>query len=195
MIIGITGGSGSGKSTLLQVLEDAGAVILDCDAIYHELLQTDTAMLCAIENRFPGVTVQGKLDRKKLGAIVFADAQALRDLNDITHTHVKKQVLSLLPPPPALAAIDAIELFDGGLAVLCDATVAIVAREEDRIRRLTARDGISREQAILRIRAQKPEDYFRNKCDFILENFDSQEDFYKKCLVFFRDRFIIKEKQ
>ncbi len=184
MIIGITGGSGCGKSTLLQVLEDAGAVILDCDAIYHGLLQTDTAMLCAIENRFPGVTVQGKLDRKKLGAIVFADAQALQDLNTITHAHVKKQVLALLPSPPALAAIDAIGLYESGLAQLCQITVAVTAPLEQRVQRLMARDGITEAYARKRIAAQLTDAEFAARCDYTLDNNSTKDDFQIKCLAF-----------
>ena len=180
MIIGITGGTGCGKTTALQAIADLGGTVIDCDKVYHQLLSSDKNLLNAIENHFPGTVTNGILDRKKLAKIVFSDPEQLAILNTITHTAVRQKVLSLLTPCPALAAIDAIELFDGGLAVLCDATVAIVAKEEDRLLRLTARDGISREQAILRIRAQKPESYFREKCDFILENFDSQEDFYKK---------------
>ncbi len=195
MIIGITGGTGCGKTTALQAIRDLGGIIIDCDKVYHDLLASDNDLLNAINHRFPGTVAGGLLDRKKLAGIVFSDPGELVALNAITHTAVREKVLSLLTPRPALAAIDAIELFDGGLASLCDATVAVVAQEEDRVLRLTQRDGISREQALMRIRAQKPESYFREKCNYILENFYTQEDFYEKCLVFFRDRFIIKEIQ
>ena len=105
MIIGITGGSGCGKTTLLQTIETQGGLILDCDAIYHRLLATDAAMLSAIEERFPGTVEDGVLQRKKLGAIVFADEQALLDLNRITHGAVKEEVLCQLSAQPKLAAI------------------------------------------------------------------------------------------
>ena len=121
-IIGITGGSGCGKTTLLNIIRDRGGLILDCDAIYHELLKTDKAMLSAIDARFPGVMEDGILNRKKLGTIVFADEKALLDLNAITHTAVKKEVLRRLESSPKLAAIDAIGLFEGHLAELCHVT-------------------------------------------------------------------------
>ena len=80
------------------------------------------------------------------------------------------------------------------LAAITHLTVhAITAPEEDRVTRLTARDSITREHAIARIRAQKPESYFREKCDYVLENNDTQANFHKKCLAFFRDLTIIKE--
>ena len=108
MILGITGGTGCGKTTLLGCIRDCGGVILDCDAIYHGLLTTDTAMLAAIEDTFPGTVENGSLNRKKLGAIVFADEKALQALNRITHAAVRQEVLRLLTPRPELAAIDAI---------------------------------------------------------------------------------------
>ena len=80
MIVGITGGSGCGKTTLLEVLKSKGALVLDCDAIYHDLLRTDACMLQTISLRFPEAVENGQLDCKKLGNIVFADKKALQDL-------------------------------------------------------------------------------------------------------------------
>ena len=192
MIIGITGGTGCGKTTLLNLIREQGGMILDCDAVYHELLQKDREMLGAIEARFPGVVENGGLNRKKLGAIVFSDEQALRDLNAITHSAVKQEVLRRLDSHPRLAAIDAIGLFEGGLAELCDVTVAVTAPREDRIRRLVARDGISEEYARARIAAQKGEDWFREKCGYCLENNGGLDGFQAKCLAFLTELGIMK---
>lgn len=186
MIIGITGGTGCGKTTALNVLRDLGGLVLDCDQIYHELLVSDPSLLAAIEARFPGTVEGGVLLRKKLGVIVFSDKIALLDLNKITHRAVKAEVMRRLTPPPKLAAIDAIALFEGGLSALCDVTVAITAPEETRIARLMARDGISKEYASARIAAQPPQDYFRSQCDHYLENDGTQAAFTAKCLAFFR---------
>ena len=191
MIFGITGGTGCGKTTALQAIESLGGLVLDCDAIYHELLKTDPSLLASINSRFPGVVENGELQRKKLGAIVFADPQALEDLNAITHAAVKAEVERRLETAPALAAIDAIELFDSGLASLCDATVAIVAPLEDRVRRLMARDSISEEYARARIAAQKDEAWFRAHCDAVLENNGEKDAFATKCVDFFRSYDII----
>ena len=193
MIIGITGGSGCGKTTALNVIRDMGGLILDCDAIYHQLLKTDTQMLAAIEARFPGTVEKGTLDRKKLGAIVFADENALLDLNAITHGAVKKEVLRQLESNPKLAAIDAIGLFEGGLAELCDVTVAIIAPEKDRIARLMTRDGISEEYARSRIAAQRTDDWFRAACDHVLENNGKLDAFATKCVAFFKSLSIMEE--
>ena len=184
MIIGITGGTGCGKTTLLQAIEARSGLVLDCDAVYHELLTRDDALLNAINDRFPGVVVEKKLERKKLGAIVFGDAQALRDLNAITHGAIKAEIVRRLAEKPALAAIDAIALFESGLDQLCDTTVAVCAPVEDRIGRLMERDGISREYAVNRIKAQKSESWFREKCRHTLYNDGTREEFEDKCRVF-----------
>ena len=193
MIIGITGGTGCGKTTLLNLIAARGGLILDCDAIYHELLISDKKMLSAIKNRFPGVIENGALNRKKLGAIVFADENALLDLNRITHAAVKTEVLRRLEDAPKLAAIDAIGLFEGNLAPLCDVTVAVTAPEEARVKRLMLRDDISEDYARSRIRAQHREDWFRERCDYVLSNNGTLDAFATNCLAFLDTIGIMKE--
>ena len=186
-VLGITGGTGCGKTTLLQVIRSLGGVVLDCDAIYHQLLQSDMALLCAIQTRFPGVVEDGQLQRKKLGQIVFTDAQALEDLNRITHAAVKTAVLEHMPKEPSLVAIDAIGLFEGGLAELCDITVAVTAPVEERVQRLMQREGISREYARKRIEAQRSNEEFSAMCNQTLENNGDLCAFQAKCLAFLKE--------
>ena len=193
MIIGITGGTGCGKTTLLNLIAECGGLILDCDAIYHELLISDKEMLSAIDTRFPGTVENGALNRKKLGSIVFADSNALQDLNRITHSAVKTEVLRRLESAPKLAAIDAIGLFEGGLAELCDVTVAVTAPEEMRVQRLMLRDNISEEYARSRIRAQHSEAWFRERCDYVLSNNGTLDAFATNCLAFLHTIGIMKE--
>ncbi len=187
MIIGITGGTGCGKTTLLKVIAEQGGLILDCDAIYHQLLATDKSLLDAIEARFPGTVEDGRLQRKKLGSIVFSDENALLDLNKITHGAIRAEVLRRLEEKPKLAAIDAIALFEGGLAELCDVTVAVTAPSEIRVLRLMKRDNISEEYARSRIAAQHPDIWFRERCDCILENNGTETQFLQKCLAFLKN--------
>ena len=184
MILGITGGTGCGKTTLLKVIEEKGGLVLDCDAIYHQLLTRDDRLLSAIAQRFPGTVENGQLQRKKLGSIVFSDKNALLDLNKITHSAIREEVLRQLADAPRLAAIDAIALFEGGLAELCHTTVAVSAPLEARVQRLMQRDSISEEYARSRIAAQHDEEWFRTHCDCILENNGTQILFYEKCVAF-----------
>lgn len=187
MIIGITGGTGCGKTTLLNYIRDAGGLVLDCDAIYHELLQTDREMLSAIASRFPGTVENGVLNRKNLGNIVFSDEAALLDLNRITHSAVKREVLRRLAHQPKLAAIDAIGLFEGGLAELCDVTVAVTAPEALQIRRLMERDGIPEDYARSRIAAQKDASWFRARCDYTIDNSGDIQLYKIFCLDFLKE--------
>lgn len=195
MILGITGGSGCGKTTLLEIFRQLGGTVLDCDEIYHELLQSDKEMLAQIRQRFPGTVSGNELDRKKLGNLVFADQAALLELNRITHSAVRREVLRRIgsAETPHIA-IDAIGLFEGELAPLCDVTVAVTAPEEDRIARLTLRDNISTEYAKKRISAQRSCDEFSALCHHTLYNNSTQEDFRRKCLAFFEGLGIMKEK-
>ena len=192
MILGITCGTGCGKTTLLEIAADLDFQVLDCDRIYHELLKTDENLLKAIETRFPGSVEAGQLQRKKLGAVAFADPAALADLNAITHSAIRQAVEDRLIPGKN-AAIDAIALFESGMAELCDVTVAVTAPGEQRISRLMARDGITEAYAISRIQAQPTEEYFRNNCGYVLENDGDGAQFRHKCLAFFRQLGIMKE--
>lgn len=195
MIVGITGGSGCGKTTLLEVLKSKGALVLDCDAIYHDLLRTDACMLQTISLRFPEAFENDQLDRKKLGNMVFSDKNALLELNQITHGAVKQEILHRINQGGSFIAIDAIGLFEGGLAELCDVTVAVLAPMQARIARLMLRDGISREYAEKRISSQHEDDWFREKCDYVLTNDSTPEAFTSKCLAFYHSLSIMKEKQ
>lgn len=191
MIIGITGGTGCGKTTALHAFEELGGLVLDCDQIYHRLLKTDEKLLQSIENSFPGTVQNSELDRKKLGKLVFADGQKLKKLNSITHQAVKAEVLRLIDGHQKNVAIDAIGLFEGGLAELCDTTVAVTAPEECRVERLMKREGVTEEYALSRIRAQRPQEEFVRLCQYQLHNDGTQTEFRHKCLAFFKEIGII----
>lgn len=192
-IIGITGGTGAGKTTALRALESLGARVIDADQVYHDLTVRSVPMRRDLEERFGSVYgSDGCLDRKKLGNIVFQDPGALEDLNRLVHHYVGAEIDRQLTHAreegcPA-AAIDAIELLGSGLGDRCDVTVAVMAPLEVRIGRIMAREGISEEYARLRAAAQRDETYFREHCDYTLENGEeSPEAFAALASRFFRD--------
>lgn len=188
-VIGITGGTGGGKTTALQILGDMGALTLDCDVIYHELLERSGDMLAEIGARFPGVVENGVIQRKRLGEIVFADENALSDLNAITHKYVTMEVEARLGDwarqGNKIAAIDAIALIESGIAERCDAVVGVVAGREARIQRVMDREGISKEYAERRIGAQKPDSFFIEHCSHILYNNGDFAAFRNSCRELF----------
>lgn len=181
-IIGITGGSGAGKTTVLNVLREFDAHVIDCDALYHQLLEESVPLLGELWTRFGAAvfTPEGRLDRKALGNTVFRDAAALADLNEITHKFVRAGVVRQVEQARAAgrraAAVDAIALLESGLGELCDVTVAVTAPGEARVVRLMAREGVSESYARARIAAQKPDAYFEARCDYVLCNAGTPED-------------------
>ena len=195
-VIGITGGSGCGKTTLLKEIEALGGFCIDCDKLYHRLLDTDPQLQKALSARFPAAFEDGLLQRKRLGNIVFSDPAALADLNKITHHFVCKEVRRLLAKSKAkLAAIDAIALFESGLNKLCHVTVAVTAPQELRITRLMEREGISRDYAHSRLQAQKTDAEFSRMADYRLCNQSSKEEFIIQCQEFLKGAIPMEEKK
>lgn len=185
-IIGITGGTGSGKTTALHTIEQLGGLVIDSDEVYHTLLRECDPMRQELSESFPGVG-----DTKSLGQIVFNDKEALSTLNSITHRYVGREIMERLlewaKNGGELAAIDAIALIEGGIGNFCKATVAIIADTDIRIKRLIAREAVSEEYASLRISAQKPNEYYKEVCDFTLENNGTRNEFSEKCRVLFEN--------
>ena len=190
LIIGITGGSGAGKTSAVTALETLGAKAIDCDVLYHELLRTDENLTNEIVANFENVLTDGKLDRKKLGAIVFNDSDALLTLNKITHRFItlelERRIDSFRVKNVKIVAIDAIALIESGLSAKCNVIIGIIAPEDERVSRIVQRDGLTKEQALTRINAQKPESFFKEMCDFIIENaFDTSTAFEEHCENYF----------
>ena len=187
LIVGLTGGTGAGKTSALAALEDLGGTVLDCDAVYHQMLRTDPALREAITAAFgPVFCPDGSLDRQKLGTLVFSDHAALDRLNAIVYKYLPPELLRRAQGH-TLVGLDAISLMESGLGRLCACTVAVLAPAEDRVRRIMARDGISEDYARLRISAQQPDAFYRERCSHILENnCATPAQFRDQARIFFR---------
>lgn len=176
-IIGVTGGSGSGKSTIANLLASYGGVAIDADRVYHEMLNTCVPMQKEILARFPSVQGEdGGVDRRRLAHIVFIDDNALGALNQITQPYIIEKVEQMFEEfyrqNRSFVVLDVIRLFESSLSNLCDVTIGVIAQEELRIKRIIERDKISENRARERVRAQQSDDYYRSKCDYIVENND-----------------------
>lgn len=174
-IIGITGPTGAGKTTALKEVERLGGAVIDCDAVYHEMLKSDSALQTALEQAFgPLRGEDGEIDRKRLGRIVFGDPEQLARLNGIVGRAISDKVGERMEEYRRkgipVVAVDAIGLLESPLKALCSATVAVLAPAEVRVKRIMAREGISQVYAWSRVKAQKPDDYFTRGCDYTLWN-------------------------
>lgn len=191
-ILGLTGGSGTGKSAACTAFARLGCGVIDADATYRTLCDTCEPMLEEIQNVFGDVfSTDGKLDRKKLGAIVFADAQKLQQLNAITHPYIRQAARDAFAAYSKrgclLCIYDAPVLFAGQMETLCDKTCAVLAARNTRIARIVARDAITEEYAALRIDAQKDDAFYRERCDYVVQNDADLDTLYTQVRKIYED--------
>lgn len=191
-ILGLTGGSGTGKSAACTAFARLGCGVIDADATYRTLCDTCKPMLKEIQNVFGDVfSTDGKLDRKKLGAIVFADAQKLQQLNAITHPYIRQAARDAFAAYSKrgclLCIYDAPVLFEGQMETLCDKTCAVLAARNTRIARIVARDAITEEYAALRIDAQKDDAFYRERCDYVVQNDADLDTLYTQVRKIYED--------
>ena len=179
-VIGLCGGSGSGKSRFAAFFADRGIPTQDADAVYHEIIARRGDCLRELVTEYgAGILADdGSLSRKALAAIVFAP-DAMRDtrvrrLSEITHKYVIREIDAFIAREAekgtGILLIDVPLLFESGLSLRCDLTVAVLADRETRIRRIVARDGLDYEAAKRRIDAQPSDDYYRLRADRIVYN-------------------------
>lgn len=191
-ILGLTGGSGTGKSAACTAFARLGCGVIDADATYRTLCDTCEPMLKEIQNVFGDVfSTNRKLDRKKLGTIVFADAQKLQQLNAITHPYIRQAARDAFAAYSKrgclLCIYDAPVLFEGQMETLCDKTCAVLAARNTRIARIVARDAITEEYAALRIDAQKDDAFYRERCDYVVQNDADLDTLYTQVRKIYED--------
>ncbi|MBE7034582.1 MAG: dephospho-CoA kinase [Ruminococcaceae bacterium] len=189
IVIGLTGGTGTGKSTVSAYLQTKAAQIIDADRIARKLTEPGSSASAAIINAFPSVALpDGSFDRKALGALVFSDFGARDRLNSLVHPAVLQEIKRQLSASQAsLVVVDAPLLFECGLDSLCHVTIGIIADRARRLERITARDALSPAAASARIKAQPEDDFYRSRCDYILENNTDTNDLYQKIDVILKE--------
>ncbi len=171
-LIGLCGLSGSGKTLVGGLFAMQGFVHVDCDKLVHERLYKRPDVREKIKRHFGEemLTEQG-VDRKKLGAAVFADEEKLNLLNDLVKTPITEEVLGFAENCGSeYVLLDAPTLFETGIDKKCEAVIGLIAPTNTCIERIVNRDGISKQQAVARISRQKGEEFLRKHCQYILVN-------------------------
>ncbi|HYG66879.1 MAG TPA: dephospho-CoA kinase, partial [Anaeromyxobacteraceae bacterium] len=163
-LVGLTGGIATGKSTFAAALRALGAPVIDADRLAREVVEPGRPALAEIVRAFgPGVLApDGSLDRRRLGAIVFADPEARRRLEAITHPAIRaamrEETARLAAAGHAVAFYDVPLLYEVGLEREVDAVVVVYAPRAAQLERLRRRDGLDAAGAEARLAAQLPID-------------------------------------
>jgi dephospho-CoA kinase len=180
-VVGLTGGIASGKSTFSTLLRARGAPVVDADRLARDAVLPGAPALAEIVRAFgPGVLgPDGTLDRRRLGALVFADPAARGRLEAITHPAVRagmlEETLRLAAAGHALAFYDTPLLYEVGLDAALDSVVVVWAPRAAQLARLVARDGLSPGEAEARLAAQLPLDDKAARADFVVDNSGAPE--------------------
>ncbi len=184
-LVGLTGTTGSGKSTARKFFEAAGYAVIDADALAREavsLPQTEVLL-----RHYFGCDIfhDGALDRRMLAEKAFAAEDKTALLNSVVHPRITplflRELRQLSDGGHTKIVFDASQLFESGMDVLCDVTVAVTAPPELRLRRIIGRDNLTEDEARRRISAQFSDEFFAKKCDYVIENLSGCDELRLGC--------------
>ncbi len=173
--VAITGNIASGKSAVESILREKGFAVYDTDEIAHEVL----ANSAEIKNVFQGydILTEGKIDRKKLGNLVFSNPEKLKLLESLVHPLVKERILQIFENENyEIIFISVPQLFEAGFEDIFDKVICVTSDKTIRLERLMQRNNYTKTEALRRINAQTDDDYKLQKSDFVIENNGNLED-------------------
>ncbi len=174
-LIGLTGGAGSGKSTVSDILRTLGAVVIDADEATHAVYEPDTPGFEAVVGEFgPEFVRDGRIDRARLGELVFKDADARHRLNEIVHPLVREWMAARTAEAAQAGAEVVVQdvplLFENGLARLYSTDVLVYVPEDLQLQRLVKGRGVSADKARAMISAQMPIEEKRKLAHHVIDN-------------------------
>lgn len=175
-ILGLTGGIATGKSTVSHIFKNSNVPVIDADIIARQVVKPKSETLKMIINEFGEkyLMENGALNRKKLGKLVFNDGAALEKLNGIIHPAIRKEILAQIQFQKKLGSpvivLDMPLLFEQNYQIICDAVMVVFVPETTQLKRLINRDGLTSDEAQLRIKAQWPIQKKKDLADFVIDN-------------------------
>lgn len=195
-VIGITGPSGAGKSAVSRYLSSRGVNVIDADAVYHDVITPPSSCLDELVRYFGKniISESGNLDRAALSRLVFGEENRdkLETLNKITHKYVVDSIREKISEFRVLmcsaCAVDAPLLIEAGLCDDCDVVVAVLADATLRAERISARDGIGIDAAMLRIKSQKSDEFYASVADLVVYNNGDLEEVEKAITALIDER-------
>ncbi len=173
LLIGLTGNIATGKSTVARMLAQLGAETIDADKVAHEVMRSGSEAHHEIVDAFGRqiLTAEGTIDRKRLGHLVFSDEDALARLEGIVHPATLAEIERRIAATSAeVIVIEAIKLFESGLAQRCDSVWVTVCRPEQQIERIVEGRDLSRAEARQRVEAQRPQEERAARADVVIDN-------------------------
>ncbi len=174
LVLGLTGSIGMGKSTAVAMLRRLGLPVHDADAAVHRLMARGGAAVAAVDQAFPGVVVEGAVDRGRLGAKVLGDPAALRRLEAILHPLARASARAFLAKQARLrrplAVLDIPLLFETGGEKICDAVVVVSAPAATQHARVMARPGMTEKRFQAILAQQMPDAEKRRRADFVVQS-------------------------
>lgn len=192
--VGLTGGYASGKSFVACRLEQLGCHVVYADKLGHQVLEPEGEAYGPTVKMFGNaiLTPERRIDRKKLGAIVFGDPELLRLLNGIVHPAVfrlEEQELSgwSAQRPYGIAVIEAAILIETGRYTAFDRLIVTACTQETQITRAMRRDGLSRQQALVRIERQLPLEEKKRHAHYVIDTDGTEEQVIQQVNDIFND--------
>ena len=198
-IIGLTGPSGAGKGFCSPIFAEFNIPCIDTDDVYHKLLTPPSPCVDELCSRF-GKSIlneQKGVDRKKLASVVFSDEtkKSLNDLNSITHKFVLRKSREIIErykvSGVSAVVIDAPLLFESEFDKDCDFTISVLAESSTRLNRIIARDNLTKDAALMRIKAQKPDEFYVSRSNYVLYNDSSCDSLRTKLTEILRKESVI----
>lgn len=181
MKVAITGSIACGKSTVTSYLTKKNYRILDADKIGHELLENEKVIEKLKEEFSEEILQEGKVDRKKLGSIVFADKEKLKILNSIMHPQIRKEITKQVASnKDKIIFIDMALLFEAKFDDIVDKIIVVHLDTETQLTRLINRNGFSKEEAQLRISSQMSSEEKKKLANYVIDNSGTLEETYKQ---------------